>query len=437
MTPGFIRWTDYWLGRPVCMALTVLRKCLAAIGLAKPPSQPPKKILIVKLVEQGATVLAYRAIELATQMVGRENVYFLVFERNRAIPDLLGLIPEQNVISVRDQGAWVFIRDVCAALWRARRIGVDAAVDMEFFARASAILTFLSGARRRVGLHRFTSEAPYRGDLFTHRVQHSPYLHVAIAYYMLVRALTSSPSRDPLLKVPVPAIDWSPPLVRLDTEERHAVRELLAKECEGRLPGRLVLLNPNASDLLPLRRWSTDRFIELGKRLLAEDAGLTIAITGAPCEQEAAERIAAAIDPTRAICMAGRTTLRQLLVLYSLAEVLVTNDSGPGHFASLTSIDVVVLFGPETPEVFGPLGSRIRVITAGLGCSPCVSALNHRFSPCHDNVCMQAITVEVVYQAVQETMVRRRKPDPPILKLRPQALASARRRTLPQIGIVS
>jgi ADP-heptose:LPS heptosyltransferase len=31
-------------------------------------------------------------------------------------------------------------------------------------------------------------------------------------------------------------------------------------------------------------------------------------------------------------------TLRDLLVLYTLADVLVTNDSGPGHFSSLTPI---------------------------------------------------------------------------------------------------
>ena len=51
------------------------------------------------------------------------------------------------------------------------------------------------------------------------------------------------------------------------------------------------------------------------------------------------------------IPLAGKTTLRQVLVLYARSEILVTNDSGPAHFASMTPIHVVTLFGPETPAL--------------------------------------------------------------------------------------
>ena len=82
------------------------------------------------------------------------------------------------------------------SLWKIRRLGIDATVDMEFFARAPAVLAFLTGARRRVGLHRYTSEGPYRGDLLTHRVEHNPYLHTAVSYYLLVEALKLSPGQQ-------------------------------------------------------------------------------------------------------------------------------------------------------------------------------------------------------------------------------------------------
>ena len=100
------------------------------------------------------------------------------------------------------------------------------------------------------------------------------------------------------------------------------------------------------------------------------------------------------------ISVAGKTTLRDMLVLYSLADVLITNDSGPGHFASTTDIHNIVLFGPETPQLFGPLGENRHVVYAQLACSPCVSPYNHRFSPCTNNVCMQTITVDDVYREV-------------------------------------
>jgi ADP-heptose:LPS heptosyltransferase len=368
-----------------------------------------RSILIIKLIEQGATVLAYRAIERAVQLVGRENVYFLVFERNRFIVELLDLIPRDNVIAVRDAGMFTFARDTLAALFRIRKIGIDAAVDMEFFARASAILCWLSGARRRSGLHRFTAEGPYRGDLFTHRIQYNPYLHIAAFYYMIVEALTCDPRDIPLPKAAPPKMDWRPPEFAYSSSDQERVRQLV-RAIAGRETDRIVLLNPNASDLLPLRRWPTQRFVELGRRLLEEHPDLTVLITGGPDERESADGVARDIGSERAHSAAGRTSLRDLLVLYTLSDVLVTNDSGPGHFAALTNISSVVLFGPETPQLFGPLGPNAQALTAGLACSPCVSAINHRFSPCTNNVCMQAIEVQQVLELVNAHLQRRTRP---------------------------
>src|ERR1700761_1599552 len=140
------------------------------------------------MIEQGATVLAYRALATAVAKVGAENVYFWVFEENRPILDLLKVIPEQNVIVIRTGSAMRLMFSMIGTLWRIRKMGVDATVDMEFYSRASAILAFLSGAKRRVGLHRFNSEGPYRGDLLTHRIQYNPYIHTAIQYHLLVEA---------------------------------------------------------------------------------------------------------------------------------------------------------------------------------------------------------------------------------------------------------
>ena len=91
----------------------------------------------------------------------------------------------------------------------------------------------------------------------------------------------------------------------------------------------------------------------------------------------------------------------------------------PGHFASMTPIDSIVLFGPETPALFGPTGADSHVIWAGLACSPCVNALNHRFSVCNNNVCMQEITVERVSEMVG-ALLRSRRRDKPKLDILPQ-----------------
>jgi ADP-heptose:LPS heptosyltransferase len=162
----------------------------------------------------------------------------------------------------------------------------------------------------------------------------------------------------------------------------------------------LILLNPNCSDLLPLRRWPIERYTELARRLVRRYPEVHVAMTGGPAEGAAVATIVGQVGSDRCFNLAGRTTLRQLLVIYGLAEVLVTNDSGPAHFAALTPIDVVTLFGPENPRLFAARTVRNHVFWAGIACSPCVSALNGRTSPCKDNVCMQRIDVDRVFEEV-------------------------------------
>jgi ADP-heptose:LPS heptosyltransferase len=430
LNPYAVRRLDAWLGKPGCFALTVLRRAVGLVRPAKTFNKPPKNILLIKMIEQGATVLAYRAIARAVEKVGRENVYFWVFENNRFILDVLKLVPPENVLVVRTTHPLLLMWDLLRTAFCARRLGIDATVDMEFFSRASAILAFLTGAQRRVGLHRFTSEGPYRGDLMTHRVQYNPHLHTAAAYYMLVDALDADPKQIPLMKTAVPGIDFSAPPFRPSDDETDRVRAILDRVAGHKVESPLVLLNPNASDLLPLRRWATERFIELGKRILANHPYATIAITGAPDEAGAAEAIARQIGPA-AVSLAGHTTLRELIVVYTLADVLVTNDSGPGHFASMTNVTSIVLFGPETPAVFGPLSTNTHVVRADIACSPCVNPFNHRFSPCNDNVCMQMISVDQVYELVDERLSGKPKMK---LTVIPETLVAVGRRQPTAVG---
>jgi ADP-heptose:LPS heptosyltransferase len=399
-----IRRIDAFVGTVLCALLTVVRRVIDLVR-RRSSFAPPRRVLFFKLIEQGATVLACDAIRLGAERVGRDNVYFCVFAENRFILDVLDLVAPENIFCIRSDRFRNFLPDIVRALVRIRRSGIDAVVDMEFFSRASAIVAFLSGARLRAGLHRFTAEGPYRGDLLTHRVQHSPYLHVSQLYRLLVDALWTEPADVPLLKslpAPIPA----PPSFSAAPEERQRVRAMLDALAGAPVRGPLVVLHPNTDDRLPLRRWPDERFCELGRRLLAERPGLLLAMTGAPSEQTAIDRLCESLGP-RALPLAGRTTLREVLVLYTLADVLVTSDSGPGHFASLTDLHAIVLFGPETPQVFGPLGERSHALSAGLACSPCFNAHNNRFSPCTRNVCLEAISVDDVLARVRAALAER------------------------------
>jgi ADP-heptose:LPS heptosyltransferase len=166
---------------------------------------------------------------------------------------------------------------------------------------------------------------------------------------------------------------------------------------------RIVLINPNSSEMLPQRRWPRELFCDLAEKVVREWDDALVLITGSPSEREEALEMQEEVGHPRFRSFAGMHDLPAILVLYNLAEVLVTNDSGPAHFSALTPIRSIVLFGPETPDLYGSLGDT-ESITAGLACSPCVSAANQKNSACDDPVCMWMITPERVMESVRAVM---------------------------------
>jgi ADP-heptose:LPS heptosyltransferase len=389
--------TDRWVGAPLCAILTLLRRIFESAG--RPGPRQVQRILFVKFAEQGSTVLAYSAIRRAIDMVGRENVYFVVFDDNRFILDAMEVIPVGNVMTIATKDLFGLATGALRAVLQVRKIGIDAVVDMEFLTRFSAILSFTTGAKSRVGFHTFFGDGPYRGDLMTHRLLYNPHLHTSQMFEAMVEALT----RDPSV---LPTFDFKPsanqPLAKFrpSQSESAEIDALLQRENPRIGSAPLILLNPNASDLLPLRRWPSLRYVELARRLLERYPELFIGFTGAPAEAGPNNQLANEVGSDRVIPLAGKTTLRQVLVLYTRSEILVTNDSGPAHFASMTPIRVVALFGPETPALFAARSPNATALWAGIACSPCVNAYNNRQSVCRNNLCMQAITVDDVFEHV-------------------------------------
>jgi ADP-heptose:LPS heptosyltransferase len=288
-----------------------------------------------------------------------------------------------------------------------RKEKIDAAIDFEFFSRFSGALTYASGAKRRVGFHSFAGEAAYRGDLMTHRLAYNYTLHASQTYRVLVDALGFPRDQLPTIDL-APSTDHQTPSFKPEPYEIPEVEAIVKDVLEVEKIPPLILLNANSGDLLPLRTWSQDRYVELAKRLLAHYPDVAIAFTGSPDEAKDAWELATQVNSNRCISMGGKTTLRQLLGLYCISEIMVTNDSGPAHYASITPIDVITLFGPENPGVFGSQSPRSHIIWAGLACSPCVNAFNQRISTCNNNICMQRISVDEVFQMVVREYDRRK-----------------------------
>ncbi|MDD5194263.1 MAG: glycosyltransferase family 9 protein [Candidatus Omnitrophica bacterium] len=399
-----IRWLDKRLGAPLCFTLTLQRKIKDIFGL--PGSRELKtnpRILFIKLSEQGSTILALPAIERATELAGKDNLYFLVFKENRPILDLLEVIPPRNTIEIDTRNFWIFLLSFLKAVSRIRKERIDACLDMEFFSRGSAILSYLSGAKVRVGLHSFTG-GPYRGDLLTHRLLYNPYLHTKIFFLSEVEALKITPPKEGPLSLQIPAPQEEHFSFNPSAAEMRALLDKLEKLKKGKLSKPVIIFNPNTSDLLPLRRWPEENFINLGKKILKDNPQATILMTGTLKEKERTDFIAEKIPG--ALSLAGQTSLGELLTLYCVADILITNDSGPAHFSCLTPVKAIILFGPETPLLYGPLCRNKEVIASPLACSPCINVYNQRHSSCKTGLCLKNITVEEVYAKIKSLLMK-------------------------------
>jgi ADP-heptose:LPS heptosyltransferase len=153
---------------------------------------------------------------------------------------------------------------------------------------------------------------------------------------------------------------------------------------------RLVLLYAGGG-LLPVRAWPLPYYQELASSLV--ERGYVVGIIGLAEDRLLAVAIRERAGAERTIDLTGYTrTVRELLLIFHLAELLVTNDGGPGHFASMTPLRSIVLYGPETPGLYGSLDPSSVSLFANLTCSPCLTAYNHRNSPCDgDNQCLKLI----------------------------------------------
>ena len=395
-----MRAVDYWIGIPLCFLSTLWVRMM---GTPKGPEKP-RRVLFIELSEMGSTIIANPALQKAKDALGAE-IFFLIFERNADSLRLMPTVPEENIVTIREDSLWALATGSLKYLRWVRKAKIDTVVDLELFSRYSGLLTGLSGARRRVGFYKFHAEGLYRGEMLTHRVTHNGHIHMAKNFVCMINALLAKKPEVPYSKTLVPDEEIRVPIQPVSEEEKEQMRGLIRQVYPEYRPevNRVVLLNPNSSEMLPQRRWERENFSAVATMVVDEWEDALVLITGSPSEREEAQRMQDKVGHPRFRSFAGMHKLMAIKALYNIATVLITNDSGPGHFSAITPMRSIVLFGPETPRHYGSLGNS-EAIWAALTCSPCVTAANQKNSACNDAVCMRMITPERVMRSVRDVM---------------------------------
>ncbi len=397
-----MRHIDYYIGVPLCFLVTWVSKIISLLFPATVGK--PRNILFMELSEMGSAILADPAMRKAKTALGA-SLYFCIFSGNRESLLLLNTVDEDHIFSIRGDGFLTLTVDSLRFLLWARRNNIDTVIDLELFARFTALLTGLSGATFRVGFFAYHNEGLYRGNMLTHKVAYNPHIHISKNFISLVNALISDNGEVPYSKTIIADSELVLAKASTSAEEKSEMWKRVKQEYKSlkKHLDHLVLMNPNASDLLPQRRWPREHFSALIRMILEYDDTAVVLLTGSRSEYEGSQEIVAMTGMRRCVNFCGKVAFRELPALYSISTLMVTNDSGPAHFASVTDLLTFVLFGPETPLLYGSLGNS-SPIYAGLACSPCVSAANHRKTPCRDNVCMRVITPSSVFNKIKPSL---------------------------------
>ena len=409
-----MRAIDYWVGIPLVFLLTVVYRLQRLIGLATSPVGRPRNILFIQLAEMGTMVVAYPSLTKARELYPDATLHFLCFTQIRPSVEILDIIPSENIITIDAHSGPALVRDTLVFLWRARRLRIDTVINMEAFVQVqqpAELFVWRLPARRvsPVQPGRAVRRRPADAQGALQRA-HPCRAHVPRSRARSRCAAGPGATRET-------AEGHGQPGSSEDQDRRARGRRRLAEAprdpCRRRTDLQAGGSQSKRQRQVPHAPLPLESFTELARNLL-EDPEVFVLIIGVASEKPEAQAMCARLGSPRALDLTGQTTMTELLHLFDLAHVLVTNDSGPAHFAALTRIHVIVFFGPEVPERYRPLTTSSDVIHTGYSCSPCIGPFNQRQSPCNDNLCLKSISIEEIATLVRSRLEEVRVPAAPV-----------------------
>ncbi len=390
------RFIDRWAGQLLCGGVSAWVRFTGLFGTPARMPAAPKNILVILLSEMGSIVLAGPMFAELRRKYPGAAIHILQLKKNQEVSKLLSLTDVEHMHTLDDSSGGSLISDILKVSLKFRSIGLDAVIDCELFSRVSALLSFSTGAPVRVGFTPHTQEGLYRGSFINHSIPYNPYQHISKQFLSLVDALDAPDSmpRNRAAAIRNTPVDTELSVKFTDTE-LETYRSKLESDHPVTRERRLVLVYAGGG-ILPERAWPASHYARVVQGLC--NAGYAVGLIGLKDDAVLARDLQAQVDDAACLNLTGYTkSIRELLMLMHASALLITNDGGPSHFATVTPIQTMVFFGPETGKLYGPLGHRTIILESGIACSPCLTAYNHRLTFCDgDNQCLKRIAPDPV-----------------------------------------
>jgi len=238
----------------------------------------------------------------------------------------------------------------------------------------SALLSYLSGSKRRVGF----SNNPGR-LFFTDIVPFDKKKHQLERYLDILTALDISPKNEKTV-------------IYVDGKNEKWAADILGNES--------FLIGINPGSVWETKRWLPERFAEVADRLVSLFGGKAV-IVGGSGDVSAADSVERRMS-SKPVNLTGKTTLKQLSALIKRCRVFITNDSGPMHIAAAFDVPTVAIFGPTVKEFgFFPYSQKSIVVENNVSCRPC-GKHGPRKCPGKTFACMSGISSGDVIEAAKK-----------------------------------
>lgn len=363
-----MRRVDSVVGNAICSVLAVGKR------LKRPFARPRatyKKICVMKFFGMGSIVVATPSLQALRDQFPGAEIHFVTFKQNKELLEILGLTDKDYFIDNSSPKA--FVASTLKVARELRKEECDLVIDLEFYAKFPLVLSSLGNIPTKAGF--YLNPEPWRRELLDVPGWYNHYFHTKDIFLSLVYLLAKDDFyylefSDFAAKYGYPKL--TPP-ANIVTE----VRRKLAGHGVGS-SARVFVINPNTSpELAPeARKWPAERYGELARQLLADYPDAHVAFIGTKGEKTYVDAVTATARDPRAFSIAGELSLRELLALFSITDLLVSNDSGPMHLACLVDTPVCGLFFADTPTLFAPVGSRTASVAPSLYSMPLFTVYN-------------------------------------------------------------
>lgn len=164
--------------------------------------------------------------------------------------------------------------------------------------------------------------------------------------------------------------------------------------------GPIVVLVPGGA-FGPSKCWPSARFAQTADQLICDyNATVVVSVSPDPAEKQIAAEICESSKHKLISLADSPLGLDELKSLYSAADLVITNDTGPRHIAIALRRKVVTLFGPNDPAWTDTGYENEIQIVGEAPCAPCAKGVCKK----PEHLCMEAITTEMVYEAAKKLL---------------------------------